>query len=115
MQPVKIAILDTGAHISPEQIDLYDDRIIQCRSWLNTENSRGELLQDPSSDHDGHGTHGTSILLDATQGTDIKIYVAQIFESRSEKLKDDSFVDNATAMRIANVSQGFYWQKIKAY
>lgn len=104
-RPIKIAILDTGAHIPRTELDhLYDDRIKECRSWLTSLGNDGDIMDGPSSDPDGHGTHGTGVLLEATQGTGIEVYVGQIFDKRSEKVKQDTILDDRTVMRISKVS-----------
>lgn len=103
--PVRIAILDTGAHIPSEQVEnVYDGRIKECRTWLHSTKDDGDALTEPCSDRDGHGTHGTGVLLEATQNTKIEIFVAQIFDKRTEKVKQDSIVDDQTVRRIANVT-----------
>ena len=105
VKPVKIAILDTGAHILRDKIeDIYDDRVVECRTWLRSQKDEGDALDGTSADHDGHGTHGTSVLLEATQDTDIQIFVAQIFHKRSEKIKQDLFTEDRTVWRISRVS-----------
>lgn len=105
IDPVRIAILDTGAHIPSEQAEVvYDDRVKECRTWLTSTRHDGEPLLGPNSDRDGHGTHGTSILLEATQNTGIEVYVGQIFDKRTEKVKNDSIIDHQTILRISNVS-----------
>lgn len=104
-RPVRIAILDTGAHIPSEKVvNVYDDRVIECRTWLRSTEDKGESLKGPCSDRDGHGTHGTGVLLEATQYTNVEVYVAQIFDKRTEKVKQDSIVEDQSVRRIANVS-----------
>ena len=105
IDPVRIAILDTGAHIPAEEVEnVYDGRIKKCRTWLRSTKDSGEALTGPCSDRDGHGTHATGVLLEATQNTKIEIFVAQIFDKRTEKVKQDSIIDDQTVRRIANVS-----------
>lgn len=102
---MKIAILDTGAHISSEQLEtVYDGRVRECRTWLGSDKGGGDCLPGATSDRDGHGTHGTSVLLKATQATDIEVYVGQIFDKRTEKVKQDSILDDLTIRRIENAS-----------
>lgn len=101
---MRIAILDTGAHIPSEQIEnVFDERVKECRTWLHSTKADGEILQGPCSDRDGHGTHGTGVLLNATQDTGVEVFVAQIFDKRTEKVKHDSIIDDQTVRRIADV------------
>jgi DNA transposition AAA+ family ATPase len=105
INPVRIAILDTGAHIPADEAEhVYNGRIKECRTWLRSTKDSGEALAGPCSDRDGHGTHGTSVLLQATENTKIEVFVAQIFDRSTEKVKQDSIIDDQTVRRIANVS-----------
>lgn len=101
--PVKIAILDTGAFI-PQDIltDLYDDRLKECRTWLDSWDDEGKLI-DANSDDDGHGTHGTSVLLSATADTDIEVYVAQVFGSRADQVQRDKFCADRSVWAVQKV------------
>ncbi|KAK6440112.1 hypothetical protein LTR95_003656 [Oleoguttula sp. CCFEE 5521] len=116
--PVEIAILDTGADICESQRQsLYDGRLREIKTWLHSNKVDGEHLIDPQDgqrlgpplDLNGHGTHGTSVLLNATEGTGIEIYVAQVFKGAQEKHVSGQaigaakrFVDDPTVTRIAN-------------
>jgi hypothetical protein len=77
---VKVAIMDTGLYLCPNTWEMYEDRIVEIRSWLNNEekvisNSRG-------SDANGHGTHCTTAFLKhASDQCDV--YIAQIFGDTS--------------------------------
>ena len=75
VQPVKIAILDKVAHFSGDFIgELYDEGFAKCCTWLESQDEGGKLLDRGSVDSEGHGTHATSVLLDATEGTGIHIF-----------------------------------------
>jgi subtilisin family serine protease len=104
-QPVKVAILDTGAYMSRDNYKhAYSGRLKECRTWLNTAEADGEVFALGSSDDDGHGTHGASVLLQATRSTDVHVYVAQVFSGRNEKVVEN--VKNMpTVDRIVNVSR----------
>lgn len=103
-QPVKVVILDTGAYMSRDNYKhAYNGRLKECRTWLKTAEADGEVFALGSSDDDGHGTHGASVLLQATQSTDVHVYVAQVFSGRNEKVVEN--VENvSTVDRIVNVS-----------
>jgi hypothetical protein len=76
---VKVAVIDTGVAIEDSILDdLYDNRLIECRSWTGANQAR--LIECASADTVGHGTHATSLLLKVTENTDCEIYVAQVFE-----------------------------------
>jgi hypothetical protein len=97
-EKIKIAILDTGVHL-PEGCDLiYQDQIIECRSWLSTTESEGVLF-DSNADTDGHGTHATGLLLHLAPHA--AIYVARVFEGRNEKQGKEMAA--ATQKRVAQV------------
>lgn len=103
-EPIRIAILDTGADIPSDLLyGEYAERLVDIRSWLNTTSKNGRQLSSTGLDSDGHGTHGTSVLLQATRYTNIKVYVAQIFAGREQRLEDDVRIGNMTVWRIVNV------------
>lgn len=101
---VKIAILDTGVFIPKDAlIDYYDNRLIECRTWLDSWADEGKLV-DANSDDDGHGTHGTSVLLAATGETGIKVYSAQVFRSRKEQVQRDLSLLNRSVWAVKKVN-----------
>lgn len=121
--PVKIAILDTGADISLEKLtNVYDERLVENRTWLLSNKAEGESLvdgdgkrlQDQPLDCNGHGTHATSLLLEATQGTGAEVYVAQVFRGAAEKIVQDEIIDNQTVTRVADVRQCTIWTERQA-
>jgi subtilisin family serine protease len=78
-RPVRIAVIDTGVAIEPSIVeDLYESRLIECRSWTGA--NPAQLIEGPTADTVGHGTHATSLLLKVTENTDCEIYVAKVFE-----------------------------------
>ena len=78
-RPVRIAVIDTGAAIEGSALeDLYDNRLVECRTWIGED--RGRLVNCATSDAAGHGTHATSLALQVTENTDCEVYVAQCFE-----------------------------------
>ncbi|KAK1066325.1 hypothetical protein LTR74_007212 [Friedmanniomyces endolithicus] len=81
--PVRIAVIDTGVHIDEDTLDLkYDGRLKECRSWLEDANGdAGQMMLSPA-DSVGHGTHATSLLLQATQHTLCEVYAAQVFDAQ---------------------------------
>ncbi|KAK0290620.1 hypothetical protein LTR35_000051 [Friedmanniomyces endolithicus] len=76
--PVRIAVIDTGVHIDEDTLNLkYDGLLKECRSWLEDANGdAGQMMLSPA-DSVGHGTHATSLLLQATQHTPCEVYAAQ--------------------------------------
>jgi len=103
-RPVRIAILDTGAFIPQDVLtDLYDNRLKECRTWLDSWDDEGKLI-DAKSDDDGHGTHGTSVLLSATAETDIEVYVAQVFGSRADQVQRDRFFPDRSVWAVQKVN-----------
>ncbi|KAK1056933.1 hypothetical protein LTR74_014531 [Friedmanniomyces endolithicus] len=81
--PVRIAVIDTGVHIDEDTLHLkYDGRLKECRSWLEDANGdAGQMMLSPA-DSVGHGTHATSLLLQATQHTPCEVYAAQVFDAQ---------------------------------
>ena len=101
---VKIAILDTGASIPQDVLtDLFDNRLIECRTWLESWDDEGRPF-DAGSDSDGHGTHGTSVLLNATSETDIEIFAAQVFHGRAEQVQRDKFLPDRSVWAVQKVN-----------
>jgi hypothetical protein len=102
-RPIRIAIIDTGAAIGNSDLEYrYDNRLIECRTWIGEE--PGRLVEYTTSDSTGHGTHATSLALGVTENTDCEVYVAQCFEKPPQQklvLEKDS---EATAEAIALVS-----------
>ncbi|KAK0804786.1 hypothetical protein LTR91_022146 [Friedmanniomyces endolithicus] len=81
--PVRVAVIDTGVHIDEDTLLLkYDGRLKECRSWLEDANGdAGQMMLSPA-DSVGHGTHATSLLLQATQHTPCEVYAAQVFDAQ---------------------------------
>lgn len=100
-EPVKVAILDTGAKFDPKMLEMaYEGRIKEYRSWTDQGcGKRGKILDD-GNDDDGHGTHAVSLLLQVARHCEV--YVAQVFPSRFSKR--DANVDRDVVDSIANVS-----------
>jgi hypothetical protein len=102
---VKVAILDTGVQISTDWLrGVYEGRLKECRTWLTTENPEGEEFELGTRDSDGHGTHGTSVLLDVTRSADVHVYAAQVFNKREEKVIVEFEEDDLNVKRIVDVS-----------
>jgi hypothetical protein len=98
-RPVRIAVIDTGAAIEASDMDVYDNRLIECRSWIGED--PGRLVADATGDEVGHGTHATSLVLKVTENTDAKVYVAQVFEvdpqDKTSNVKDTGSMARAIA------------------
>jgi len=82
-RPVRVAIIDTGAAIGASDLDVYDNRLIECRSWTGKNSAR--VVQDAAADAVGHGTHAASLALKVTENTDCEIYVAQVFDRNPQQ------------------------------
>jgi hypothetical protein len=76
---------------------------MECRTWLGTTASEGKELPPGGHDEDGHGTHGASVVLQATSNTGIHVHVAQVFEKRHEKDVREVNEDDIIVTRIVNV------------
>ena len=101
-RPVRIAVVDTGASIESSVLDdLYDGRLIECRSW--TCGDPGRLVKDATADAVGHGTHATSLALKITENTDCEIYVAQVFDQTHQRKSMSGKGSEAMAKAIALV------------
>lgn len=75
--PVKIAILDSGIDLPQSDLEAYDDRIIDVRTWLDGKVGK----RDRSCGDDvGHGTHTAALVLDAAP--DSHVYIAKIADRR---------------------------------
>ncbi len=100
--PVRIAVIDTGVHIDEDTLDLkYDGRLKECRSWLKDANGDvGQMMLSPT-DSVGHGTHATSLLLQATQHTPCEVYAAQVFDAQEGH--DRGAASQATQVAITRV------------
>ncbi|KAK5110337.1 hypothetical protein LTR62_006045 [Meristemomyces frigidus] len=100
VSPVKIAIIDTGVSIDESILDQeFDGRLRECRSWLKDGDGEDGAVISPNSDAVGHGTHATSLVLQATEHTGCEVYVAQVFNSRGDQQKDQT--RQATQVAIA--------------
>ena len=99
---VRVAVIDTGADM-PTNVakDDYNGRLKECRTWLNTEDSKG---MPQGGDDDGHGTHLVSLVLNIAPLCDV--YAAQVFPKRERESSSDSSKQAVRALhqRIANVS-----------
>jgi hypothetical protein len=101
-RPVKIAVVDTGAAIEGSILeDSYDNRLIECRSWIGEDRAR--LIRGATADKVGHGTHATSLVLKNTENTDCEIYVAQVFEKDPHQRSPSNKGLGSTAKSIALV------------
>lgn len=104
-KPVKVAILDTGAYMSRDYYKhQYQGRLRECRTWLRTDDVEGQKFPIGENDDDGHGTHGASVLLEATKNLNIHLCVAQIFAARHEKVAQEGTEGDDVVTRIVNVS-----------
>jgi hypothetical protein len=102
---VNVAILDTGVQMTKDHYKRgYQNRLKECRTWLGTTAAEGELLPLGTNDGNGHGTHGTSVFLQATRSTNVNVYIAQVFAGRKEQLVQGENGNTSTVDRIVNVS-----------
>ncbi|KAK5710289.1 hypothetical protein LTR17_018995 [Elasticomyces elasticus] len=99
----KLGKIDKGKRASGEDVCLHDDsdqwegtdknskttahmygrRIGDVRSWVRTADSGNGVAQQYGDDSDGHGTHAASVVLNTDPFCEV--YVAKVFEGRSEK------------------------------
>jgi subtilisin family serine protease len=70
VQPVKIAILDTGIDINHSLISFREERIKNMGNWLSEPHERDQ--KDPH----GHGTHIAGVILDFVE--DSEVFVARV-------------------------------------
>jgi hypothetical protein len=78
-RPIRLAVIDTGAAIESSILeDLYDNRLVECRSWIGKNSAT--VVKDAAADRVGHGTHAASLALKVTENTSCEIYVAQVFD-----------------------------------
>ncbi|KAK5723184.1 hypothetical protein LTR17_013904 [Elasticomyces elasticus] len=82
-RPVRIAVIDTGVSFSKTTAHMYGRRIGEIRSWVCTADSVNGVAQQYGDDSDGHGTHAASVVLNTDPFCEV--YVAKVFEGRSEK------------------------------
>lgn len=102
-QPVKIAVLDTGALLFDHKMKLlYNDRLKECRSWLGRDCAAAGVELVTGGDENGHGTHMTSLLLDSIPIAALNIYVAQVFGGKYKCQGQTTLQSENTA--IAHVS-----------
>jgi hypothetical protein len=107
-EPVRIAIIDTGAAIDEALLESYDyngrSRFCACRSWADEQyGDQGKEIGH--EDFVGHGTHATSLALKITENTDCEIYVAQVFQGDPQKIMEEEQTSKSTATSaIAKVS-----------
>jgi hypothetical protein len=101
-RPVRVAVVDTGAAIEASDLDIYDNRLIECRSWIGKD--PGRLVTNTTADEVGHGTHATSSVLKVTENTDIEVYVAQVFDTDPQHKTLDMRAPGSMAEAIAQVS-----------
>lgn len=71
--PVKIAILDSGLDLPSADLEAWEDRIMDVRSWVR--GNEGKRIRG-CGDETGHGTHAAALLLNTAP--DAFIYVAQV-------------------------------------
>ena len=101
-KPVKIAVIDTGVCIDEAILEQrFDGRLKECRSWLDDGDGENGAVIPPCADAVGHGTHATSLVLQATEHTGCEVYVAQVFNSREDQQSGKS--RQATQVAIARV------------
>jgi hypothetical protein len=85
---VRIAILDTGVDAThPDVRDAFDRKQIL---GFFPDSSGSESVLDPHNDEDGHGTHGTSVLIRVAPAA--TIYVARVTDQEG-KLNYDRIVE----------------------
>lgn len=100
VEPVKIAILDTGLELPELGIHWYEHAPIKdCRSWLEPDKYPDGDTTTGSIDMDGNGTHAAGLILEVAR--DAELYVGRVFENESEG-QNVATVDNV-GERIAKV------------
>jgi hypothetical protein len=100
---MRIAVIDTGAQIHGDDLEfIFDSRLKECRTWLNSADAGDGLVMPSGGDVDGHGTHTVSLALRATQNTHCELFSAQVFRTRQELLEPGSA--ESTQLAIARVS-----------
>jgi hypothetical protein len=72
---------------------LYEDQIEDCRSWVYCDKRKRIEMKHGYKDSDGHGTHCVSVILKVAQNA--HIYVARVFESRSQRRVEDKMINQA--------------------
>ena len=82
-QPVKIAIIDTGACFDACARNSFGSRLQECRSWLQHDVDAKGTTHPEGTDQDGHGTHCTYTALRCAP-EDCEVYVAQVFAAHTE-------------------------------
>jgi hypothetical protein len=103
---VRIAVIDTGAQIHGDELEfMFDSRLKECRSWLDSAGAGDGVVMPLGGDDDGHGTHTVSLALKATQNTHCELFSAQVFRTRQEQLESGNA--ETTQRAIAKVS-GFH-------
>jgi hypothetical protein len=100
-RPVRIAIIDTGAHFDACARNSFGPRLRECRSWLHPEQDARGANHPGGTDHDGHGTHCTSAVLRCAP-EDCEVYVAQVFADHP-KCSFASEREAGTNLRVAQV------------
>lgn len=103
-EPVRVAIIDTGAFFRPKIRRLCGNRLKEVRSFVSMESGESGALRHDGEDADGHGTHVTSVLMDVDPFSDV--YVAKVFESKHQKQGELPMKD--LAVGIARVSTKSY-------
>jgi hypothetical protein len=100
-RPVRIAIIDTGAHFDACARNSFGPRLQECRSWLHPKQDSRGTNHPRGTDHDGHGTHCTSTILRCAP-EDCEVYVAQVFADHA-KCSLASEREAGTNFRVAQV------------
>jgi len=81
---VRIAILDTGVDSTHPDIQVAISRKQICRFFPETSDAESPL--DPRHDENGHGTHGTSVLIRVAPNA--TIYVARVADAKQSLYYD---------------------------
>lgn len=101
VEPVKVAILDTGVDLPAGVPTRLKKPRYESYSWIGVPEDTSRLKHHPrdnQTDPDGHGTHMTSIVLDIARNC--KVYVVQIAGNR-----DDIHGEEANAAVITNIAR----------
>ncbi|KAM7217251.1 Peptidase S8/S53 domain containing protein [Rhypophila decipiens] len=85
----RVAIIDTGCQLDHPIIERY----VNLKSGKIAEYRDFVLGTDTMADHDGHGTHVTHLLLQATPH--VKLYIARAFETSDANDNTASYVSRA--------------------